>query len=324
MNKGFQNLSWFFAALILPRRSLAIFERLPLIVLCYLRRTGYSVSDGPSHMDIEHLLERIATCEKLFKRLATMKELSVSQICQIHGIVFCGPGEGRIRETSVCLATGGQINAPVEFRPPGHQRLRKELVQLLQRYNSEERNLDMSVRFFWDFVNLHPFLDGNGRVARLIGGAGLSSRERCIFNLFCAEVMFSFKHRYAAALSSYQRTGDYGELDAVCEEEIRKAGRKVDELSQVCNEFVSRLERRGLDLGVSLDFIRFPVRAKGDILNCTGAEDAIESCRNYESGTLVQAEINGTDFLVAEGVLEYLELLRPYRNNESVSAFNVA
>jgi len=309
---------------MLPRRSLAIFERLPLIVLCYLRRAGASVCDGASHMDITHLLERIATFEKLFKRLATVKECSISQISQVHSMVFDGPGKGRLRETSVCLAPGGQINAPVEFRPPGHQRLRKELVQLLQRYNREERNLDMSVRFFWDFVNLHPFLDGNGRVARLIGGAGLSLRERCIFNLFCAEVMFSFKHRYAAALSSYQRTGDYGELDAVCEGDIRKAGRKVDELLRVCDEFVSRLERESFGFGIIFDFLRFPVRAKGDILNCTGAEDAIESCRNYESGTLVQTEINGKDFLVAEGVLEYLELLRPYRNNESVSAFNVA
>lgn len=43
--------------------------------------------------------------------------------------------------------------------------------------NIDERPLMNAIRFYQKFVNVHPFYDGNGRIARLIANAYLSTHE---------------------------------------------------------------------------------------------------------------------------------------------------
>lgn len=322
MNQSFQYFSWFFAALILPRSTLGVFERLPLSVLCYLRLISASGSEESSNSEIAALLEQLSCFERLFTRLETMQNLSLSQVCKIHAVVHNGDEKGRLRQTPVSLVPSGQPEKPIEFRPPGHEGLRRGMARLLCSFNSQDRNLHEAAKFLWDFVNIHPFSDGNGRVARLIAGSGLDAKERCIFNLFCAEVMFNYKHKFSEALSRYQCSGDYSELGEVCRKEITQTREKVDRLGQICDEFIMRLKEEDLDAGAAANFIEFPVQPAGNLLLSRAMSKFTSFSKLEDEGYLGRMEINGNDFIVAEGILDFLENLRPYKNVDSAAMFN--
>lgn len=321
MEPMLQKLSWFFAAVILPRRMLAVFERLPLSVLCYLRISRSSNLYVESCPEITALLEQIFRFERLFKQLQLFKFLSLSQVCKVHAAVFFGTGAGVIRRNRVSLIASGEYGNSIEFRPPEHKGLHERVSYLLQKYNNESRDLYRATKFFWDFVNIHPFNDGNGRVARLVACFGLDDFERCAFNLFCAESMFNFKLKFADALRGYQCSGDYSELGAICQEEIQRAREKVSGVEQVCDDFNMRLNNEGVDAGLAAEFIKFPVQPLGDTVTIKRVEQLTSETRDKSGTDLGRLEINGSRFIVAQSILDVLECLRPYRNTNSFSVF---
>jgi Fic family protein len=68
----------------------------------------------------------------------------------------------------------------VHFEAPGHERVEGEMAQFLEWFNTPS-SIDPVVRsalaHFW-FVTLHPFEDGNGRIARAIADTVLARAER--------------------------------------------------------------------------------------------------------------------------------------------------
>ena len=69
----------------------------------------------------------------------------------------------------------------VHFEAPGADRLEEEMRRLLRWFNSEESHLDLvlkaAVAHLW-FVTIHPFDDGNGRIARAVADMVLARSEK--------------------------------------------------------------------------------------------------------------------------------------------------
>lgn len=98
--------------------------------------------------------------------LAIDYNLTIDKICQIHkDITFNtlndGKFEGKIRDTQVYIS-----NSPII--PPKSDSVIRELQKALDIFNSSEKDIIDILKFKLDFVRIHPFMDGNGRLSRLL------------------------------------------------------------------------------------------------------------------------------------------------------------
>jgi len=89
-------------------------------------------------------------------------------------------GAWRPKEAGPMQVVSGPIGrATVHFEAPGAELLESEMARFLQWFNSlpaTDPVLKAGIAHFW-FVTIHPFEDGNGRIARAIGDMALSNAD---------------------------------------------------------------------------------------------------------------------------------------------------
>lgn len=109
-------------------------------------------------------------------------DLHVGDILWIHRILSDGSGlptpvRGRFRATTVWIGQAGSTPETARFVPPPAEDIERLLVDLTARWRAEyaalsgadeEQRLASIAEFHHDFVSIHPFLDGNGRVGRAL------------------------------------------------------------------------------------------------------------------------------------------------------------
>ena len=103
--------------------------------------------------------------------------------------------DGTLRGTQPVRVISGTVGREkIHFEAPPRDRLKKELDQFIAWFNSPPEGLDGLARggiaHLW-FVTLHPFADGNGRLARAITDMALCQDEDQPLRLFSlsAEIM---------------------------------------------------------------------------------------------------------------------------------------
>lgn len=83
-------------------------------------------------------------------------------------------------EAPMQVVSGHLDNPKVHFQAPPRDRLERELTLFLQWFNQpmEESNgfIRAGIAHFW-FITLHPFDDGNGRLARALTDRALAQRD---------------------------------------------------------------------------------------------------------------------------------------------------
>jgi len=89
-------------------------------------------------------------------------------------------GAWRPKEAGSMKVVSGPIGREkVHFEAPGAERLESEMARFLEWVNSPptiDPVLKAGIAHFW-FVTIHPFEDGNGRIARAIGDMALSRAD---------------------------------------------------------------------------------------------------------------------------------------------------
>jgi Fic family protein len=89
-------------------------------------------------------------------------------------------GAWRTKESGAMQVVSGPIGREkVHFEAPGHSRLKREMAAFLNWFNAKEDAdlvLKSALAHFW-FVTIHPFEDGNGRIARAIADMMLARSE---------------------------------------------------------------------------------------------------------------------------------------------------
>lgn len=119
---------------------------------------------------------------------------------------------GALRGPSLMQVVSGPLDHErVRFAAPPHERLELEMERFLSWFNAPPADLDGLIRagvaHVW-LVTLHPFEDGNGRLARAITDMALSQDEREPMRLFSlsAQILRERK-RYYEMLERTQRGG---------------------------------------------------------------------------------------------------------------------
>ena len=89
-------------------------------------------------------------------------------------------GAWRTKEAGPMQVISGPIGREkVHFEAPGADRIESEMARFLEWYNSSpavDPVFKAGIAHFW-FVTIHPFEDGNGRIARAIGDMALSQAD---------------------------------------------------------------------------------------------------------------------------------------------------
>ena len=122
-------------------------------------------------------------------------------------------GAWRPKEAGPMQVVSGPIGREkVHFEAPGAERLESEMARFLKWFDSPptiDPVLKAGVAHFW-FVTIHPFEDGNGRIARAIGEMALSQSDGT------SDRFYSLSSQIEAERREYYRqleAAQHGDLD---------------------------------------------------------------------------------------------------------------
>lgn len=154
------------------------------------RRLGMDVAGmlTPSDRHVEGVVEMMLdatqkyndtlTNERLFNWHAAMFPTGRSGIMKI----VVGNYRNNTKDDPMQVVSGAMGREKVHFQAPDSEILQKEMNALLEWFNNESQTdavLKAAIAHLW-FVTIHPFDDGNGRIARAITDMQLSRADQNI------------------------------------------------------------------------------------------------------------------------------------------------
>ena len=174
------------------------------------------------------------------------QRLTQEQLCQWQTMLFPdGPGllseirVGDLRGDQPMQVVSGRIDRPhVHFEAPPRDRLEGELEAFLDWFNHPPAVLDPLLRagiaHLW-LITLHPFDDGNGRVARAVTDRALAQAERQSIRFYSlSAAIMAQRQAYYDYLERTQR----GDLDIT-----EWLGWFLDVLQEALQQFLARVGR---------------------------------------------------------------------------------
>lgn len=125
-------------------------------------------------VDLRSQTEVIQLNRAIRDNLAINQDLSLELICNIHKDITFNTleknyWEGKIREEQVYISNS-------EIVPPNADKVIEQLKKSIDVFNNSEKELLDILRFKLDFVRIHPFMDGNGRISRLLMNGLLTAK----------------------------------------------------------------------------------------------------------------------------------------------------
>ena len=172
-------------------------------------------SDQPLGPDVEEVINYVRAMETGLIRLASLP-VSTRLIREMHAVILAGvrgrerqPGE--LRTTQNWIGPTGATIETATFVPPPPDQL-PDLLGDLERFIHEQPKtppLVQAALVHYQFETIHPFLDGNGRLGRLLVVFFLVVRDRLPAPLLYLSPYFEARRdQYYATLQGVREQGD--------------------------------------------------------------------------------------------------------------------
>lgn len=120
-------------------------------------------------------------------------------------------GRWRTDTSGPMQVTSGPVGRErVHYQAPGADRLTSEMKAFLDWFNGEDRIdpvLDAAIAHLW-FVTIHPFDDGNGRIARAIADMALARSERTPWRFYSMSAQIRAERKAYYGILEATQTGD--------------------------------------------------------------------------------------------------------------------
>ena len=194
-------------------------------------------TNQPLAPDVEEVINYVSAIESGLSRLATLP-LSTRLIREMHAIILDGV-RGRDRQPGEFRTSQNWIGAPgatietATFVPPPPNEI-GDLLDDLEAFVHEEPTLPPLIQaalIHYQFETIHPFLDGNGRLGRLLVVFFLVIRDRLPAPLLYISPYFEERRdEYYAALQGVRERGELETwlamfLDAIATQAADAVGR---------------------------------------------------------------------------------------------------
>jgi Fic family protein len=116
------------------------------------------------HLEVINHKEAIEFMEELAKNNNSLIEFDIKQI---HSLVLAKidkDNSGTYRKTDVIITGSKHI-------PPAFYEVAGKMADFINKYKKDKEKyhpVELATRVHYDFVHIHPFIDGNGRTSRLL------------------------------------------------------------------------------------------------------------------------------------------------------------
>ncbi|MGI0407297.1 Fic family protein [Helicobacter himalayensis] len=147
------------------------------------------------HLEVINHKEAIEYIQELVRQDTPLSE---NLICNIHSIILQGINKqeaGKYR--NVLVRVGG-------FTPPQPYMLKPQMEQFISQYCSLNIHPILKASYaHLEFVRIHPFIDGNGRTARLLMNLELLKNSYCAIN-----IKFDKRAQYYECIKEYSNNNN--------------------------------------------------------------------------------------------------------------------
>jgi len=155
-------------------------------------------------------------------------QINVEYLCLLHKALLLEykytPDLGILRKTDVWIGKSNSTKKTASFVPMEAQNIEAALKSLLESWSSQYKSLSTSgkkqkvidglAKFHYEFLKIHPFVDGNGRLARFL----LMQQANELLD-FTGRIVIEDSPSYFMALKHAEQ-GDYGLLKAILTQSI--------------------------------------------------------------------------------------------------------
>jgi len=153
------------------------------------------------HFEAINHKEAIDYVEAIAQQQEPFNELTIRSIHQLVLKNIDNDHAGRYRQENVLIAGA-------EHTPPDHLHIPQQMKALLAWYHVFSGHpIERAARLHTDFVKIHPFVDGNGRTARL-----LMNLDLILSGYLPVVIKAANRLRYYEALDKAHTEQDYGDF----------------------------------------------------------------------------------------------------------------
>lgn len=191
-------------------------------------------------------IQEVKNAYAAYEELSKIDPYNIQELKRLHGIMtkYTVEESGVFRKGEEGVFSGDQcifMAPPAQFVP----QLMEDLFQWMQEAQSGVHSLILSSVFHYEFVFIHPFSDGNGRMARLWHTAILSTWKP-IFEFIPIESQIEkFQEDYYAVIAKCHVEGESTSFIAFMLSQIDKilddVSAQISEDNEQLSEYIKRL-----------------------------------------------------------------------------------
>ena len=189
-----------------------------------------AVINGKSVIGPQKEIQEVKNAYSAYEQIGSFDPYSIEDLKRLHGILtkFIVDESGEFRHGEEGVFDGDKC---IFMAPPAHlvPRLMDDLFGWMQNEKTSIHPLILSSVFHYEFVFIHPFADGNGRMARLWQTALLSMWKPVFQYLPIESHVYKFQTEYYNAISKCHVAGN---SDAFIEFMLTMINSSLDEVMQ--------------------------------------------------------------------------------------------
>ena len=194
-------------------------------------------------------IQEVKNAYAAYEEISSIDPYSMDELKRIHGIMtkYIVDEAGEFRRGEEGVFNGDQcifMAPPARFVPGQMQ----ELFDWMKASKDRVHPLILSAVFHYEFVFIHPFADGNGRMARLWHTVILSKWKPVFEYIPIESQIEKFQEGYYQAIADCHRAGNSSQFIEFMLEQINTILDEIRAQAQLPNESISRYVKRLLDI----------------------------------------------------------------------------
>lgn len=207
------------------------------------------VINGKTVLGVQKEIQEVKNAYAAYEKLLEINPFDINELKSLHGIMtkYLVDASGEFRNGEEGVFSGDKC---IFMAPPARMvpELMENLFEWLSSSKEEVHPLIMSAVFHYEFVFIHPFSDGNGRMARLWHSAFLTKWNPIFEYIPIESQIEKFQDAYYDAIAKCHTEGSSNTFILFILEQIDKILDEIAEQISTSDENVSEYVKKLLDV----------------------------------------------------------------------------